>query len=227
MKLVKTSALVLSQMKYKDTSLIVRMFTQKLGLRSYIINGVRSEKTKGSKIALFQPLNWLELVAYENPQHSLHRISEVKILFPYQTLPYNHHKTLIAIFLADFLGNILKEEEANEKLFEFLKDSLTKFDLLEHHFADFHLQFLLKIPDFLGFEIEQIHEIKHEIPPWEILDNQQIELLQELLIQDFGLKTNLSGSMRTQILELLLLFFQKHIEGFGEINSLSILKELN
>jgi DNA repair protein RecO (recombination protein O) len=227
MKLIKTSALVLSQMKYKDTSLIVRMFTEKLGLRSYIINGVRSEKVKGSKIALFQPLNWLEMVVYENPNHSLHRISEVKVLFPYQTIPYNHHKTLIAIFLADFLGSILKEEEANEKLFEFLKDSLKKFDLLENHFADFHLQFLLKTPDFLGFAIEQISEIKNEVPQWEVLENQQLELLQELLIQDFGLKTYLSGALRTQILELLLLFFQKHIEGFGEIYSLNILKELN
>ncbi|GAB4343523.1 MAG: hypothetical protein OHK0038_23610 [Flammeovirgaceae bacterium] len=227
MKLIKTASLVLSQMKYKDTSLIVRMFTQKLGLRSYIINGVRSEYNKSNKIALFQPLNWLEMVAYESASYSLHRIKEVKILYSYQSIPYNHHKTLIGIFLIDFLNNILKEEDANEKLFDFLKNSLFEFDSLSHQYSDFHLQFLLKIPDFLGFGIEKVSDIKKEIPQWEVLDNEQLEILQMLLSENFGVKTSLNGTLRTQFLELLLLFFQKHIEGFGKLNSIDILKDLS
>ena len=53
--LKKTSGIVLSHIKYQETSIIVRIFTRDLGLKAYLVNGVRS-MSKGSKIALYQPL---------------------------------------------------------------------------------------------------------------------------------------------------------------------------
>ena len=79
--LKKTAGIVLSHIKYKDTSIIVRIFTRDLGLKAYLVNGVRS-LGKGSKIALYQPLTLLDLVVYDKENTGLQRISEAKINTP-------------------------------------------------------------------------------------------------------------------------------------------------
>ena len=56
--LTKTRGIVLVFIRYKESSIIARIYTKDLGLRSYIVNGVRSIKT--SKIAFFQPLTVLD-----------------------------------------------------------------------------------------------------------------------------------------------------------------------
>ena len=38
----KTQGIVLSYIKYKDSSIIVRIFTRELGLKGYVVNGARS-----------------------------------------------------------------------------------------------------------------------------------------------------------------------------------------
>ncbi len=52
--LVKTRGIVLNFIKFRETSIIVRIYTEQLGLQSYIINSVR-KKSPGSRMALFQP----------------------------------------------------------------------------------------------------------------------------------------------------------------------------
>ncbi|MBT3793816.1 MAG: DNA repair protein RecO, partial [Flavobacteriaceae bacterium] len=44
--LVSTEAIVLSYLKYSETSIIVKCFTKSDGLKSYLIKGVRSAKKK-------------------------------------------------------------------------------------------------------------------------------------------------------------------------------------
>ena len=54
--------IVLNYIKYGDTSIICKIYTEQYGLQSYIINGVRNSKSKN--IGLFQPLNILDMVVY-------------------------------------------------------------------------------------------------------------------------------------------------------------------
>ena len=75
--LQKTRGIALSFIKYRDTSIIAKIFTEEFGMQSYIVNGVRSKSAK-TKIALFQPLTLLELVVYHNKKKEIHRISEIK-----------------------------------------------------------------------------------------------------------------------------------------------------
>ena len=44
MAIVSTKAIVLSSLKYSDTSLIVKCYTQEEGLKSYLIKGVLKAK---------------------------------------------------------------------------------------------------------------------------------------------------------------------------------------
>ena len=42
----KTKGIVISFIKYKETSIIVKIYTEKFGIQTYIENGVRSSKGK-------------------------------------------------------------------------------------------------------------------------------------------------------------------------------------
>ena len=62
--LYKTRGIVIHTIKYSDTSVIAKIYTEKFGLRSYLIRGVRSKKAK-IRAAQLQHLNLLNLVVYE------------------------------------------------------------------------------------------------------------------------------------------------------------------
>ena len=73
----KTRGIVLHYLRYRETSLLVTIYTAELGIASYIENGVRSAKAK-HKMALFQPTTLLDLEVFHKPGKGLHRISEAK-----------------------------------------------------------------------------------------------------------------------------------------------------
>ena len=73
----KTKGLVLNYIKYGDSSIICKIFTDSFGLQSYIINGIRNSKSKN--IALYQPLNILNMVVYHKKSSGIQRIKEAKL----------------------------------------------------------------------------------------------------------------------------------------------------
>uniref|UniRef100_UPI0040478437 recombination protein O N-terminal domain-containing protein n=1 Tax=Roseivirga sp. TaxID=1964215 RepID=UPI0040478437 len=53
-----TRGIVLNYIKYGETPIIVRVFTEAFGVQSYIVNSARTAKGRG-KMALYQPLSLL------------------------------------------------------------------------------------------------------------------------------------------------------------------------
>ena len=84
MAVVATKAIVLSSLKYSDSSLIVKCYTQKEGLKAYLIRGILKPKKGGLKVAYFQPLTQLNIVASHNTKGTLNAIKEVQV--------FNHTK---------------------------------------------------------------------------------------------------------------------------------------
>ena len=109
----KTKGIVLHFIRYSDTSIIAKIYTEAFGLQSYIVNGVRSKSAK-NKIALFQPLTLLDLVVYHKENSTLQRISEMRCAEPYQSIPFKVHKSSIALFTAEILQKTLKFPERSQ-----------------------------------------------------------------------------------------------------------------
>lgn len=226
-QLVKTEALVLSSIKYKDSSLICRMFTRDHGHQSFIINNVRSSKAK-VKSALFQPMTLLELVYYDNTKASLHRISEVKIKYPYQNIPFDIIKSSILLFLSEVLSKCLQEERENEELYDFLNNALIFFDQEKGHLADFHLRLMLKMSDHLGLGTtnigEMVEQLEYEVG--QSISAQNEYYLSKLISTDFGEDIGLNKHIRSELLHLIISFYRSHLHSFGQIKSLAILQEV-
>lgn len=147
---VHTKAIVLSSIKYADSSLIVKAFTESDGLKSYILQGVLASKKGKVKAAYFLPLSQLEIVANHKNNATLERISEVKTHYHYQTAHSNLIKNSLVLFLSEVLSSAVVEEEENQELFHFLSESLIWMDQNDQ-VGNFHLQFLINLSRFLGF----------------------------------------------------------------------------
>lgn len=227
--LQKTRGIALSYIRYRETSIIARVYTEEFGLQSYLVNGVRSAKSKSNRIALFQPLTLLDMVVYNKPDRDLHRLSELKTLYPFQSLPFEVSKSTIAIFVTEMLNKVLKEEAGSPVLFGFLIDSVLFLEEAQANYENFHLVFLLKLAFFLGFGPESAHEFENQLREnsYPFLLNAEMEsALNTMLRKPFGTPIKLARGARNELLDALVAYYQIHIDSIGEVKSLPVLREV-
>ena len=148
--LVETKALVLHSIKYNDSSLIAHCYTETLGIQSFMLKGILSAKKGKIRKAHFQPLTLLKLQFQHKNKGGLNFIKELRVEQPYQSIYTSIEKNTIALFLSEVLYKSLREEETNPLLFEYLENAVLWLDSNDA-IANFHLLFLLKLTQFLGF----------------------------------------------------------------------------
>ena len=217
----KTRGIVFRFTKYGETSIIVNIFTELFGLQSYIVNGVRSKSSK-NKIALYQPLTLLEMVVYHRENANINRIKEVKCFYPYQTIPVDIKKSALAIFINEVLNKTVKEESHAQELCTFLMESLQALDRMTEKAENFHLMFLLKLSRLLGFGAYNLIEV---LGP-RASDQETERLLDQLIHAEYHTFIPLTNTQRRAILELLLKFYADHIDTFGEMRSVQVLRDV-
>lgn len=238
--LISTEGIVLHSIKYGDSSLISTIYTRDYGRQSYLVNGARSTKSK-NKAGLLQPLHLVELAAYQKQTRELHRIKELKSRSVYQNLPFDIVKSTVAIFLAEMLYKSINEQESYPELYEFLLHSFLYFDLMETGASNFHLWFLLRLTEYLGFlpSLEKagfqnwFDMKKGAIVPFQpshpFCANKAVtESLLQLATFKLPVVHNfhLSRSMREALLTTLVDYYQLHFDSLGEIKSLEVLREV-
>lgn len=159
----KTQGIVLRAVKYGETSLIVSVFTEMFGSGSYIINGVRTEKSGGGKASLYQPGEWLALELYHSEGKSLNRIKEASRFYLFQNNQVDVLRHSSVLFMMELLNKCLKHPEKNPELFGFCTRSLVNLDgAAQKNIPDIMLRFALRLPQFLGYGIIPPAETDYE-----------------------------------------------------------------
>ena len=238
--LTKTQAIVLHAIKYGETRLIVDMFTRSHGRLSFIVSLPKSPKGKIKK-QFFQPLTLLEIEADVRPRLQLQKLSDVRILHPFSTIPFNQHKLSIALFIAEFLFYALRSEQQNALLFDYVIDSIQWLDGQDSRFANFHLVFLMRLSRFLGFypnlddyATGDYFDLRESIfcaqPPvhHDFLHPHEAEIVQLMMRMDYATMHlyQLSHHDRNRLLEVALTYYRLHLPDFPELKSLGVLQEL-
>lgn len=218
----KTRGIVFRFTKYGETSIIVNIFTESFGLQSYIVNGVRSSSAKSSKIALYQPLTLLDLVVYHRDTANINRIKEIKCSYPFQSVAIDVRKSTIAMFMAEVINKSVKDQSQPGDVFEFLYNSIVALDLASDGVENFHLVFLLKLSRYLGFGAHKANEV---VGGRFATEETEADLA-ALLKSDFENLPHFSKIQRAALLDLLLIFFADHIDSFGEVKSVAVLREV-
>ena len=235
---VTTNAIVLSSLKYGDTSLIIKAFTASDGLKSYLLKGILASKKGKLKTAFFQPLTQLEIVANHRNKGTLESIREARVNYHYQSLHTAVRKNALTMFLAEILSNSIHEEEPNHGLFDFLEASLQWLDS-NGKVSNFHIYFLLRLSKYLGFfpDTNAMHLTCFDLLEGQFTDTPSLNpiLTGENLINfktllgiNFdALETiRMSKTQRQDLLKSLVLYFELHLQGFRKPKSLAILNEV-
>lgn len=237
--LSKSSIIVLSKIKYKDYDLIVRTYNKQRGAVSYLIKGgLKSSKSSRSKSVYFQPMMQLSVEENYKPNQTLHYLKEIKSKYIYKTLYTNVYKSAIVLFLSELMANVLKEEEKNEDLYNFIETAFQYLDN-EDSFANFHLLFLLKLSRYLGFQPDnskneanyfnlQTGYFEFEDVGRYSISGKNLTLLKSLLGINFDRLqlVKMNAKERQDFLGVLLLYFELHLEGFKKPKSLTVLSEV-
>jgi DNA repair protein RecO (recombination protein O) len=219
----KTRGIVLGHIKYGDTSIIAKVYTEAFGLQTYIVNGVRSKSSR-NKIALFQPLTLLDMVVYHKENRDINRISEMKCNMVFHSIPFVQKKISMVIFLAELLGKTLKEQNPNPELFELVLHTISYLDESEKHYENLHLQFMIQLAALLGFSPGSVEDIMEEIRL--SLSEEEKNNLLELMTANPDEYVRISNQNRRHLLDCLVRYFSIHVENFGTMNSLHVLHEI-
>jgi DNA repair protein RecO (recombination protein O) len=236
-----TKGIVFHSLKYSETSVIVKIYTELFGIQSYMIKGIRNAKSK-IKPGLFQSLTLLDLVVYHKEKQSLQSVKEVSLAHPFSTIPFDIRKSSVALFINELVYKAIREEEPNPELFDFLWQSCLRLDETEESVSWFHIIFAFQLMQFLGILPQNNYSSKYPIfnlreglfqlttpehPQY--LDSRDSDIFASVLNQSRiphpGSRLPHPGS-RDQLLETILLYYELHLPGFKGVQSHHILHDV-
>lgn len=236
----KTRGIVLKLTDYGETSVIVQIFTEKFGLQSYIINGAKKPRAKIGRNML-QPLHLLDLVVYYKNTGAVQRIKELKNVPLLNHIPYDVVKSSIALFLNEVLYKAIKQQTAEEQLFNYVFNSVELLDNINSGLVNFHLIFLLGLTRYLGFypalataadaDYFDMHNgvfTRYKPESSLYLSPPHTQNLRNLLSYGFDdlEAIKIGNEERRYLINRLLEYFALHVDGFGYIRSHEVLEEV-
>ena len=235
-----TKAIVLHQIKYSDSGIVVQLYSHKYGRIACLIKGLRSKKS-GKHNVLFQPLSILDMVIYYKASREVQIMKDFSASYSPADIYSDIRKSSVALFLGEVLTSVLKEESPNIAMFDFLENSIIYFDSCSENYANFHLTFLAGLSSYLGFEPGKADTqentyfdmlngnfIQHPPAHGNYAGPEISDILAALFsssYENMG-KIMLKGAVRNEVLDYLMKYFSIHLPGLKSINSLIVLKEV-
>lgn len=239
MKSYKARGIILGTLKYGEKGVVVHMLTDVCGRQSYMVQGVRPT-AKGSKMALLQPMFAVEFEGLTSSKMSMHRLKELTPGIVLQTTPFDVRKSTMALFMAEVLYRLVRENEPTEELFNFVWGSVAALDAIDEGIANFHLWFLANLSRPLGFspdnsytdgawlDIRDGHFTPHALMPSMALTPENARLLHDMLECDVRYlgEIGLNRTQRVEFLEAMLKYYAYHLDTIRSVESIRILKEV-
>jgi len=238
--LQKTRGIVLHSLKYGETGMITTIYTEAFGRMSFIMQGIHGKKSsvKGN---LLKQLFLLEMEVDFKQGREIQRVKEIKNLSPFGSIPFGIVKSSQALFLAELLNKVLREEESRPDLFEFLFRSIQVLDLLEDGISNYHLLFLIQLTRYLGFApinnfsasnqffdmIAGKFVLSPPAHPW-FLKNPESSVLAQLIGMSYQNSPEFKPDqgLRNILLDFVLEYYGLHLGNKLNLKSPEILKEI-
>ncbi len=236
--LLKTPGIVIKSVKYGDHAMIVTLYTREKGIQSFWFRRkIGDQKIK----ALVAPLAQLQVIARIRHHETIYSPIEVTQTIPYVSLFQDPVKSSMVLFLSEWLKKVLKEEEHNHPLFDFLTTSLNEMDRPGQLHPSFHLSFLLHLTRYLGFlpdtdtyhtgysfcAEEGIFKPEHllQYVSSSVETGQRLYELSGISFDQYQ-QFRADKDTRNLLLDLLIHYYRIHIPGFGELKTLPVIRTL-
>jgi DNA repair protein RecO (recombination protein O) len=237
----KTNGIVLRSVKYGESSLVTTIFTQLYGVQAYMVQGVRSARSKQNRAGFFQPGMMLSLVVYHQPNKNLQRIREFQVQYIYQSVQEDVVKNSIVLFSVEVLLRLLPEHAPMPELFDFVQNYLVTLDKLPAiATANFPLHFIIHCSREFGFDLKGSYsgETPHlnlseggftenaptTITPATDEDARALSSLLKINKLEDVQQVSMNGDMRLRLLDWYVIFLQQHTQHMGNVKSLAVLR---
>lgn len=238
--LAKTRGIILHQVKYSDSSMIVSIYTREFGRTAYAVRGANNKKST-CRAALLQPLSIVEIDVRHNAKKEIQTIKDIRVAVPFFQLPYNPVKSSLALFVAEVLHKTVKHSEQDEALYAFIEESVCHLDTLNEGIGNFHLVFMAGLAARLGFApyaenekgdryFDMMNGVFNAQRPEHIhfLEGRKAEVFKHIMELNYDHLDTLvmNREYRADLLNNFLTYYELHIPGFQSIKSVDVLHKI-
>lgn len=238
--LIPLRCIALRAVKYDDRHSILSAWSIERGRVTFLIPG-GSTREAARRRALLMPLSLFEGVADFRPGRDILNIRDLR---PHKILPSisaSPSKSVVAIFLAEFLDKTLRDSPPDENLSRFIFDSVGILDSLPARgVASFPIVFLARLSAFFGIEpdssawqpgrfLDMTEGIYRQSPPlkgaWLPPEEARLAATVQRLTYATASRFPLKRETRRAIIDRLLQYYAIHLAPI-ELRSLPILRDL-
>lgn len=231
--LTNLQGIVFRTVKYKESSVISSIYTDRFGLRSYLMNGVRSPKSRVSP-SLFQPGFLVDMVVYHKDGNPINRIKEIRSGYHYKSEVFDLFKGAVSLFFSEICIKTIHEQEYNPGLFNFLKNTFIQLDTEQNGVANYPIVFLIKLSAFLGFapnftaystcslfDLEEGEFVNVSPSHFNYLDETLTVDFKKLIRIEFKncCQIKVEKGIREELLNKMIMYYRIHIDDMKEITS--------
>lgn len=153
-QIIKTKALILGSIRWKESSKIVTLFTADHGKIKVIARGALRNKSIFS--GKLESLNYGEAIINEKKSRSLQILNDIDIIDSFNNLRMRYDRLPYALSILEIIQQIFEDEFNDEVFFDFVVELIRAIEKSPN--AEIVLwYFLLKLASYLGFKPELSH----------------------------------------------------------------------
>ena len=145
---IKTSAIVLKSIKWKDTSKIITLYTRETGKISVVAKGVR--KLKSSYGGVLESINLIEVIIYYSSKRQVQILGSVSLENSFPQIKKDIERTSYAYAILELISILVPIGSADGIFFDFIKTLLEEMEEIKEPKIIFWF-FILKISSYMGF----------------------------------------------------------------------------
>ena len=156
---IKSHAFVLKTTIFKESSLIIRLFTREKGKSTYIVKAAMRQKSPNK--AIYQQLNEVEIDYSHHPKKQIHPVYSVKLLKDWENICADLKKTVLCTSMLEIIDKNYDEEIADTGTYDTLKQVMRYFESNSSNLNNAFYYFILHFLKNSGYNI--LNARKHPI----------------------------------------------------------------
>ncbi|MBU5427100.1 DNA repair protein RecO [Tissierella pigra] len=146
--MIRTEGIVLKEIRYKDTSKILSVYTRKYGKIGVMARG--AYRPKSQIIANTQAFSYNEYQLHRGK--SFFYLNQADIIESFYSIREKIERVSFGYYLLELIDKSMPEEQENNKIFDLLIKGLTILSELDKGYFKFITAYELKFISFLGYK---------------------------------------------------------------------------
>tara|TARA_B100001175_G_scaffold235337_1_gene201714 strand:+ start:148 stop:822 length:675 start_codon:yes stop_codon:yes gene_type:complete len=147
----KTHAFVLKTTIFKESSLIIRLFTREKGKSTYIVKAAMRQKSPNK--AIYQQLNEVEIDYSHHPKKQIHPVYSVKLVENWENICTDLKKTVLCTSMLEIIDKSYDEGISDTETYDTLKQVMSYFDSNSSNLNNAFYYFILHFLKNSGYNI--------------------------------------------------------------------------